>query len=155
MILVIGLLSMLPISNAASVGAYNVIEGDGYVAATARCSCGSSSYNYGTGVFTDYCPGCGHHNCLYFEQGDYKGADYTSPEGLFACAVCDRDYCAKCGKIHDSSGIWLVRTSKPAPKPKAPENVAPADPVVAKGQFVFMGHFEVKQSHINHLKASL
>ncbi len=108
-------------ATAKGVGAYNVEDGDGWVTATARCSCGVSSYNYGVGTFQDYCPGCKHHNCLYFEQGAYYGYNRgTSPEGLWACKYCDRDYCAKCGKIHDNSGYWLIRTSKPAPEPKPP-----------------------------------
>lgn len=143
----------MPAVSAAKVGAYNVVVTDDYVSATARCSCGSSSYNYGTATFKNYCPGCGHHNCLYFEQGPYYGYNSgTSPEGLYACAVCDRDYCAKCGKIHDSSGIWLVRTSKPQPKPAvAPVSV---DPVIAEKE-LFGTVYSFKQSHINHVKASI
>jgi len=93
------------------------VDGDGWVSATARCSCGMSSYDYGTGTFIDYCPGCGHYNCLYFEQGPYSGPAYTSPEGLWACNFCDRDYCAKCGKIHSGEGYWLIPTTIPEPEP--------------------------------------
>jgi len=65
----------------------------------------------------NYCPGCGHYHCLYFEQGPYSGPAYTSPEGLVACSVCDRDYCLQCGKIHSSEGYWLIPTTIPEPEP--------------------------------------
>lgn len=123
-VLLLTLTFVQPVS--ASIGAYNVQYGDGYVSAKARCSCGVSGYNYGTGTFKDYCPNCKHYNCLYFEQGAYYGYNKgTSPEGLWACKYCDMDYCAKCGKSHDNRNIWLIRTSKPKPKPV---EVKPAEP---------------------------
>lgn len=71
------------------VGAYNVYD-DGYtVGSTARCSCGVGHYGYTTSYFVDMCPNCGGN--LYFEQGAYSGPAYTSPEGLWACSVCDMD----------------------------------------------------------------
>lgn len=103
----------LPAVTAKQIGAYNIYNDGDVVGATARCSCGSSSYKYGTSYFVNYCPGCGKHGTLRFEEGAYSGNHYTSPEGLWYCTNCDRDYCAKCGKIHSSERYWLLRTNKP------------------------------------------
>lgn len=119
----------------AKIGAYNVQEGDGWVSSKARCSCGVSNYNHGTGTFKDYCPNCKHNNVLYFEQGAYYGYNQgTSPEGLWACKYCDMDFCAKCGKSHDHRNVWLIKTQKPKPKPPEPEIKEP-EHLVAKDPF--------------------
>ena len=68
---------MTPVSFAYD-GAYNVYDDGQIVGATAKCSCGMGSYSYYTAYFVDMCPACGGN--LAFEQGDYYGADYTSPE---------------------------------------------------------------------------
>lgn len=106
----------------AKIGAYNIQKGNGWVSSTARCSCGVSSYNYGTGTFKDYCPNCKHPNALYFEEGAYYGYNKgSSPEGLWACKYCDMDFCCKCGKSHDHRNKWLIRTTKVThhePKPE-------------------------------------
>ncbi|WP_286243101.1 hypothetical protein [Methanobacterium ferruginis] len=90
-ILVLTILSCITPCMATSIGAYDITVTDEYVQSTARCSCGTSDYSYGTATFLNYCPGCGHYGCLHYEVGDYYGADYTSPEGLWYCAYCDRD----------------------------------------------------------------
>lgn len=144
---------LMPVSSAAKVGAYNVIVDGDYVSAAARCSCGVGSYSHRTGTFKNYCPGCHHSGTLRFEQGPYYGYNSgTSPEGLFYCTVCDRDYCCQCGKIHDSSGLYLIRAQKP--KPEAVKPAVPSDPVVASKN-LFGTVYSFKQSHINHVKASI
>jgi hypothetical protein len=92
-------------------GAYNVYDDGKTVGCTAKCSCGMGSYSYYTAYFVDACPACGGN--LYFEQGAYSGPAYTSPEGLWACSWCDRDYCAQCGKIHSGEGYWLYASDPP------------------------------------------
>jgi hypothetical protein len=140
----LGLFMSMSAVSAASVGAYNIYDDGKVVGCTAKCSCGMSSYTYGTAYFVDRCPGCGGN--LAFEQGANSGAAYTSPEGLWYCTRCDRDYCAKCGKIHDSSGYWLYSADKPQPKPKIEKQAIQApQPKVVQANILGNTHHLVLQ----------
>lgn len=91
----------------------------------AKCSCiHSDGYYYHHNIWwLNYCPMCHSYGTLKFEQGDYKGADYTSPEGLLYCTHCDADYCLVHGADHmNPPRAYLKRTTAPpVEKPKIEE----------------------------------
>lgn len=114
-LLLILFLMMQPVT--AHVGAYKVFYSDDIVGGKFRCSCGIGNYEHREAYFINKCPHCS--GKLAFEQGDYHGADYTSPEGMWYCTRCDMDFCGQCGKEHiKGSKYWLKRTNKPKPKEK-------------------------------------
>lgn len=110
-VLLILMALLTPVASAHGIGAYNVKVTKDYVTSKALCSCGMGSYTHHSATFKNYCPGCHSKGTLRYEVGDYYGADYTSPEGLWFCTRCDRDYCCQCGKIHSGEGYWLYKTS--------------------------------------------
>lgn len=62
--------------------------------------------------FQNYCPGCGHKECIDFEQSDPSNgviSGFTSVEGMFYCIYCDRDYSCISGIDHGYEGIYLQR----------------------------------------------
>ncbi len=132
------------------------MDGDGWVSATARCSCGMSSYDYGTGTFIDYCPGCGHYNCLYFEQCDPANGvipGFTSVEGMWACSWCDMDFCCQCGKSHDSRGYWLTQTHAPEPPEKKVEpKIKTTHKIIEYHGLMGNGKLKIPIEVANHLK---
>lgn len=111
-------LTVSPSVSASNIGAKHVRVTDDYVSSSGVCSCSLYEGNYHIkATFKNYCPNCHHKGSLAFEQGDYKGSDYTSPEGLWYCTRCDMDFCLVHGKEHvNHNAYWLVRTTIPKPK---------------------------------------
>jgi hypothetical protein len=88
-----------------------------HVTATGLCSCGQGSYAYQTSSFQNYCPVCGCHGTLKFEQ--IMGSDPGSccPEGMWYCTNCDADFCLVHGKKHIvGSNVYLTSYTPPQPK---------------------------------------
>jgi hypothetical protein len=122
---------ILPVSSASN--AYNVSIQDGYVKATALCSCGLKSYTYHTGIFEDYCPLCHHHGTFTWNP---KGTG----EGEWTCSVCGADYCAADGRCK-CGGSEVYLTEYVIPKPLFAEN-APTQQKPEKMMFERVNQFK-------------
>lgn len=75
-----------------------------WVEASGRCSCSlHTDYREHTSRFRNYCPFCGSHGKLAYEEGP------TCPEGMWVCRGCDADFCLVHGKSHTSRAKYLSR----------------------------------------------
>lgn len=59
------------------------------------------SYRWYYRVWVDYCPACGHYDCLLINP---KGV----PESELTCSVCGADYCGVTG-LDKGGGRWRLR----------------------------------------------
>ncbi|WBF10614.1 hypothetical protein ISG34_00225 [Methanothermobacter marburgensis] len=86
------------------VGAsFHTVNAD-YVEASGRCSCSlHGDYREHKSRFRNYCPFCGRHGTLRYEEGS------TCPEGMWFCSRCDADFCLVHGKSHTSRARYLLR----------------------------------------------
>lgn len=116
--------------NARYVGATGIQITHNYVHASSAYPTTSGYYyqRYHNLTWRNRCPNCGGH--LNYEIGDYHGADYTSPEGLWYCTHCDMDFSIVSGRSHDHRGYQLTRYKLPPPPVEVVEvEPEPADPI--------------------------
>lgn len=84
------------------VGASKHTVNADYVESTGRCSCSlHTDYKEHSSRFNNYCPFCGRHGTLRYEEGR------TCPEGMWVCSKCDADFCLVHGKSHTSRAKYL------------------------------------------------
>ena len=129
-----------------SIGAVNAGTIEGYFMPGGMYGGHSGYYEW-----VDYCPQCGHHNCLMVNP---KG----TVEGEITCSVCDSDYdgCTGADKHADGAWAWLTRYYEPEPEPVIEQPIIQTPPpptnTVIESE---LGTITVENKHLELLKTKI